>query len=745
MKKLLKIVASALLMCGWSFPASAISEPVTIGNARFTFITDNLVRMEYALEGSFINDSTLFAVDRTPREVDVDIRQDGRKYIFSTPAMRLVYDADGCPFGQNNIHAEWNQNGEDRNWYIWMNQSNNLQGPISTLDNVSGPVPRQEGLLSRDGWYLINDTGKDIYTNGHMERRNANHYQDLYLFVYGTDYKNALKSLAAISGPVPMTRKYVHGAWYCRWWPYTADDYREIVAGYDEHGFPMDVLVFDMDWHRKSDATVGMGHAGTRGWTGYSWNRDLIPDPEVLVKEFRDKNIYVALNDHPHDGYRQHEDYYKDFAKELGIDPEKDPVPPLQANNPTYMNAFFKYAHRPAENMGVALWWQDWQQDYALPYVPGTGTNHLALLNELYFNDTKHDNQRPSGFSRWAGWGDHRHPIQFSGDSYANWNLFSFVIDLTTSSSNAGCFYWAHDTGGFYGARNPELYTRWTQYALLNSSMRVHSVVSKDLDRRPWLWGEREEKVMRDAYRLRSRLMPYIYSSVRQCHTDMLPLIRGLYIENPTDSMSYVQPGEFMFGDLILGAPVTEPGKGPDLTVDKNVYFPAGQPWYSLYTNKKFEGGTSEVVPTPLEESPIFVKGGHILPMQPYTDRMASTPLTTLVLRCYPGEDGTETSYELYEDDGLTLDYASGRFATTGLSYSRAGGKQTYTVDATKGKYDGQPARRAYRFELPGTNAASKVTVKGGKGKKSYDESLGGLVVEVSPTDIRRSVSVEVK
>lgn len=744
MKNISKEIAAGLLMLGSAFSVNAVTEPVSIGNVRFTFITDNLVRMEYALNGNFLNDSTLFAVDRTPKDVDVKIEQDGRKYLFTTPAMTLVYDADGCPFGQNNIHAKWMQNGAEKEWYIWMRQNENLHGPISTLDEVGGPVPRQEGLLSRDGWYLINDTGKDVYKNGRLERRSPDHYQDLYLFVYGDDYKGALKSLGAISGNVPMTRKYVHGSWYCRWWPYTADDYRDIVAGYQEHDFPMDVIVFDMDWHRKKDATVGMGHAGTRGWTGYSWNRELIPDPEGLIKEFGDKNIFVAVNDHPHDGYRQNEDYYKEFAAELGMDPEKDPVPPLQVNNPEYMKAFFKYAHHTNEDMGVSLWWQDWQQDYALPVIPGTTTKHLPWLNELYYNDTNRDNKRPSGFSRWGGWGDHRHPIQFSGDSYANWDLLAFVVDLTTSSSNAGCFFWAHDTGGFYGKRNPELYTRWTQYALLNSSLRVHSVVSKDLDRRPWLWGEREEKVMRDVYHLRSRIMPYVYSSVRQCHTEMLPLIRGLYIDNPRDSMSYTQPGEFLFGDLILGAPVTEAGKGPDLVVDKNVYFPVGQPWYSLFTNKRYEGGTSSVIPTPLEESPVFVKGGWMLPMQPYTERMASTPLTTLVLRCYPGEDGVSNSYQLYEDDGLTMDYTRGRFATTDLVYSRNGKSQTYTVHPAEGEYEGQPLKRSYRFELPGIDRKAKVKVKGGKGKTRYEEEIGGIVVEVAPSDIRRKIEVKV-
>ncbi len=261
-----------------AFTAQAIEKPIVIGNYRLTFITDNLVRLEYAKGGAFLDDSTLFAVDRTPREVDVRMERQGRKHIFSTAAMRVILDADGCPFGQKNLSVEWTQEGKTRQWQVPSGQTKNLLGPLVTLDGVGGPVPRMEGLLSRDGWYLISDSGKDVYKNGALHYRDRNHVQDLYLFVYGTDYKGALRSLAAISGRVPMTRKYVHGSWYCRWWPYTADDYREIVQGYEEHDFPMDILVFDMDWHRK-DATVGQGDANTRGWNGYSWNRELIPDP----------------------------------------------------------------------------------------------------------------------------------------------------------------------------------------------------------------------------------------------------------------------------------------------------------------------------------------------------------------------------------------------------------------------------------------------------------------------------------
>jgi alpha-glucosidase (family GH31 glycosyl hydrolase) len=722
-----------------------LSNPVIIGNSRFTFITGHLVRMEYALDGRFLDDPTLFAADRTLRCADVNVeKQAGNRYVLTTPAMRIEYDDNGFPFGQTNLHVYFKSGNEpkERRWYIASRQQGNLYGALTTLDEVSGPVERQEGVLSRDGWYLINDTGKDIVRDGWLAPRDPKHVQDLYLFVYGSDYKAALHALRAAGGPAPMPRKYVHGAWYCRWWNYTDDDYRQIAREYREHDFPLDIIVFDMGWHTQN-ARAGTGHAGTPSWTGYTWNRELIKDPARLIREFKDDNIYVVLNEHPHDGLRPHEDAWPAFVRELGLK-TTDPVPLFDAGNPRYMEAFMKHAHAESDSMGVAFWWLDWQQDYLYPLVRGTNTKHLPWLNTLYYNHSARDGLRGAGFSRWGGWGDHRHPIQFSGDAAANWDVLRFEVDLTTTSGNAGCFFWAHDIGGFYGGRDAELYTRWTQFGLLNSSLRIHSVYDENLDRRPWLWGEEAEHAMRHVYHLRSQLMPYIYSSVHQCYTDMLPLNMGLYIEYPADEEAYRYPGQFMFGDLMLAAPVTSAGQGTEKVARQQVWFPGGN-WYHFFNGKPYEGGQTHTVESPLNEFPLFVKGGYPIPMQPYTERMCSTPLTELIVRCYPGEAGCNHTYNLYEDDGLTTDYRQGRFAITSLNYQKRDGKVTVTIRPASGSYTDQPLRRAYRIELPGIEGHTEATVNGKRTRTIYDETIGGAVVSVKATDIRKEIRVEVK
>lgn len=718
--------------------------PVVIGNCRFTFITPELVRLEYAEKGKFLDDPTLFAKNREVVYQDVKVEEkQPDHYTISTPKMRLEFYNDGFPFGQMNLRVYFQHEGKERMWYMASEQGRNLKGPVTTLDGVGGPIDLQDGLLSRDGWYAIHDTNKEILKEDWVANRDKGHLQDIYLFIYGNDYKAALKALQTVSGAVPMTRKYVHGSWYCRWWDYTTEQYKELVEDYKKHDFPLDIVVFDMGWHTQREATVGAGHAGTRGWTGYTWNRELIPDPAKLIADLKADKINVVLNEHPHDGIRQHDDAYPAFMKAMGEEPKPGNNLIFDAGNKKYMDNFMKYAHQESDRMGVAFWWLDWQQDYVYPIVRGTNMKHLPWVNHIYYNYSSRDNLRGAGFSRWAGWGDHRYPIQFSGDAVGNWDVLKFEIELTATSGNVGCFFWAHDLGGFYDGNEQELYTRWTQFGLLNSSLRIHSVYDEKLDRRPWLWGEQGEKAMRAIYHMRSQMMPYIYSSVWECHNEMLPLNRGMYIEYPEAKEAYENPQQFMFGDLLIGAPITTPGKGGNKVADQNVWLPEGDDWYNMFTGKKYNGGQTITESCDIYQFPLYIKGGYPMPMQPYTDRMASTDLTKLIVRCYPGAEGCDNSYTLYEDDGLTLDYQKGKNAFTKMEYKKKDGKTMIVVNPTEGTYTGQVAKRAYRFELPETAANTIVKVNGKSAKAVKDASINGYVVEVKPQDIRKKVTLE--
>lgn len=744
------------------------SNPLVFGNNRITLITPTLFRLESTTDGKFIDQRTMFAYDRTSllpdslysvelidaqtfnqNQKDIKIHKEWEKgkhpvYRITTPALRIEYVDDGHPFSTSNLTAFYTNHGKEKVFTIRQIARGNLGGPIETLDRVSGEVPLGDGLLSTSGWYVIDDNRADFLDkDGWISPRPylPNHLHDLYCFIYGSDYKAALKSLGAISGRTPMTRKWVHGVWYSKYHDYSADEFLGVIDEYHRHGYPLDNVVLDMGWHTNI-ATNGLGHNGKRYWTGYTWNRELIPDPKALIDTIHAMGLTLTLNDHPHDGLRPGEENYPAFARELGYDPDGEDIPQFDASSRRYMDALFRHAHGPTDKMGLDLWWVDWQQNYIYPYLFGTNTRTLQWLNEIFYRNSCRDGKRGATYSRWGGWGDHRHPFHFSGDAYTNWETLAFEIKLTIASGNAGCFFWAHDIGGHKEVGGAELLTRWVQFGTMSAALRIHSSRTREYDRRPWLCRDSvAERAMHAAYRLRSEMMPYTYSSVRQTCTEMIPLTRPMYIDYPEMKEALKYGKQYMYGDLLLTAPIDKEGSGPDRTASQTVWFPAGDEWFDFFTHEKHAGGSIAEIAKPLESFPLFVKAGHVLPMQPFTERPASETPAALVLRVYPSATDCSNTYELYEDDGISMDYDTGAYATTGLSYGRNGQWHTVEIGATQGRYAGQPEKRAYLIEA-GTEKPCDITVNGRKAGAEYDKDRNIYLVRVPESSVRKNITV---
>lgn len=496
---------------------TAMTNPLVFGHNRLTLITPTLFRLESTTDGRFIDERTMFAYDRTSLLADSlysveKIEEEGigsqyPVYRITTPALRIEYVDDGHPFSTSNLTAYFNYRGKEKKFTIRQIQRGNLGGPIETLDRVKSEVPLGNGLLSTDGWHVIDDNRADFLdSDGWISPRPymPGHLHDFYCFVYGTDYRAALRSLGAISGRTPMTRKWVHGVWYSKYQDYSTEELLEVIDGYRRHGYPLDNAVLDMGWHTNI-LDNGTGHNGKRHWTGYTWNRNLIPDPKALIDTIHSMGLTLTLNDHPHDGLRPGDERYADFARSLGYDPEGKEIPQFDPGSRRYMEALFRYGHGPTDSLGLDLWWVDWQQNYIYPYVAGTNTRTLPWLNEIFYRHSLRNGKRGATYSRWGGWGDHRHPLHFSGDAYTNWDMLAFEIKLTIASGNAGCFFWAHDIGGHKETGGGELLARWVQFGAMSAALRIHSSRTPEYDRRPWLCGDSlAERSMYAAYRLRS-------------------------------------------------------------------------------------------------------------------------------------------------------------------------------------------------------------------------------------------------
>ena len=724
----------------------------TLGNARFTVITDGVIRMEYAMNGAFVDDPTLFALRENA--ANADITEKNGTVTINTPKLTMTYNGND-KFSSDNLSVCVRTAGIDTEWHFGDELKNNLGGTLVTLDGVYGEKPLPDGIISRDGFFVIDDSGKPILRDGWIENRCEDHLIDLYFFAYGNDYKAALRDLSAASGKMELPRKCVMGSWYSRWWKYTADEFIGLVEEYDKNDFPIDTMVMDMDWHYQDwghnegepYALFGYGHAGQNlGWTGYTWNNTLIPDPDSLINTLHSKGVKVVLNDHPADGLRDHDTHYPEFIKELEDKGYTEKVPlneemqsgrekenlgrnvknfRFNAGDRDYMDAFFRHALLPIEKQGVEFWWLDWQQDRLYPTVNGIkNTPHLSWLNHLYYEHSKKTGKRGASFSRWGGFGDHKHPAYFSGDAVSGFETLAFEIKMTVSAANAGCFWWSHDIGGFVDpipGGQAENYVRWVQFGALSAALRLHMNGVEGFDRRPWTWGEPYCSAMRDMFHLRSRLIPYLYSSAYKSYKESLPFIRPLYYDYPSIESAYEHPTEFFLGDGMIASPVCTP-MGEDKTVITEVWLPDGV-WYDFFTGQRYEGGTVSVK-NDLNTFPLFVREGFPLVTQPYRDRMTSCPYTELYVDIFAGSDGESF---LYEDDGETEGYKNGNCRITGIKYSCTSGSHKISLSPC-GSYADAPKKRDIIISIKGIDRPANVST----GSLEYNESKREAVITVN-------------
>ncbi len=698
------ILAAAPARAELKWPYRSVAETANVvvdGSARFTVLSATLIRLEYAEDGQFEDRASYFAVERgVPVQEYTQRRADGWLEI-ETERLRLRYKTASGRFGSDNLSirvansiptaTEADPDSPPRSelieWKPGLPNAGNLGGTVRTLDGCRGPIDLGHGVLSRDGWYLHDDSksillaksagvdrgtaASDTQDSGlstqhssgwpvWAEVRRPGDRIDWYFFGYGHDFATALSDLTTVGGKIPLPPRFALGSWYSRYWPYTTEDFLKIADDYNEQRFPLDVMVIDMDWHLD-------------GWTGYTWNPKLIPDPEALLKGLHERGLKATLNLHPADGVGPQERAYKAFARAMGQDPAAQKPVKFDIADPKFARHYFELLLHPLEARGVDFWWMDWQQERTTS-IPGL--DPLPWLNHLHFldrqrlrgSDSEHaaatqpsEALRGLCFSRWGGWGDHRHPIQFSGDTESSWAVLKFLVPFTATAGNVGAAYGSHDLGGHWsstGRVDGELYARWLQFGAFSPAMRVHSTRDADNDRRPWLYEPEITNACRYAYDLRYRLMPYVYTMARKCYDTGLPLVRPMYLIYPHEPRAYETPGQFMFGDDLLVAPAVEPGYGRARMVDVFVWFPPGE-WYNLLTHERYVGPSEALVTVELADIPVFARGGAPIPMNPPKMRHTSQKPDALFVRLYPG---SAVERHLYEDDTESAAYQRGAF-----------------------------------------------------------------------------------
>lgn len=610
---------------------------ITGQHYRFTVLTSRMVRLEYSVNEHFEDHLTQIVQNRNLGEPEFEVFRHRNQHELEivTDYFHLYYEGGPLTPDSLYIDTKYGYSSYNNRWNFGQ-PVETLKGTVRTLDKADGAVPLEEGLMSRNGYSVINDSHSFIIENDLLRPRTAAG-DDWYYLAYGHDFFSCLQDYYRLTGFPSLLPRYALGNWWSRYHAYTQAEYQELFENFNRAGVPFSIAVLDIDWH-----LTRVPHRFGSGWTGYTWNRKLFPQPEKLLTWLHEHGKKVTLNLHPADGIRAFEEWYPTVAKRLQLDTAAEEPALFNLRDETFRKSYFEDVHHPLEKMGVDFWWIDWQQ----------GTNFteqqvdpLWLLNHYHFKDSRERHGEGLILSRYAGLGSHRYPVGFSGDTIVTWNSLAFQPHFTATATNIGYTWWSHDIGGhMHGIRDDELALRWLQFGVFGPIMRLHSSGNLFGGKEPQNYNQEIAEIMRCFLRLRHELIPYLDSANFETHTFGIPLVRPMYYHHDKPT-AYELRNQAMFGSELLVAPIVKP-KIERLDQSKvTMWFPEGQ-WFDFFTGLRYEGNVTLNVFRDNHRYPVFVRAGGIVPMNPHPlDDVMRLP-QTLAVKIYPGADN---KYRMYE------------------------------------------------------------------------------------------------
>lgn len=716
----------------YKLPARPAARPENIirgDKYRITVLTAGLVRLEYCEDGIFEDRATQTVQNRDFPAADYQVKETDGELEIVTWRMRITYNKKKFDPRGLMIQMTGKGSGWRSTWYFG-EETHDLKGTARTLDTVDGACELGSGVISREGFAVLDDSASLTLTEEGWVAPRKKGIQDIYFWGYGLDYLECLKDFYYLCGKTPMLPRFALGNWWSRYYEYTEESYLELMHRFDEEGIPFTVAVIDMDWH-----LVNIDPKYGTGWTGYTWNKDFFPDPKRFMDALHERGMRITLNVHPADGVRAYEEMYEAMAKELGRDISKEEPVAFDITDPAFLSAYFKYAHHPNEERGVDFWWLDWQQGGVTKME---GLDPLWMLNHFHFLDSARNGKRPMTFSRYAGPGSHRYPVGFSGDTVVSWESLKFQPYFTSTASNIGYGWWSHDIGGhMMGYKDDELEGRWFQLGVFSPINRLHSTKNEFNGKEPWRFKPEIHAMMDDFLILRHKLVPYLYTMNHRAHAEDIPLILPMYYYDPRDWDAYRVPNEYYFGSELIVAPITSPRMAGLNRAKETVWLPEGT-YIDFFSGMIYEGGRMMDMYRGIDSLPVLAKAGGIVPMQDNTDAVSvETNPAQLTLRIFAGADG---SFVLYEDDNETCDYEKGICVTTEIELKWEGG-QHITIHPAKGHTELIPEKRSYRVELSGCTESDVICRIDGKEtavRTNYNVETHCLGIELPETDVTK-------
>ncbi len=532
-----------------------------------------------------------------------------------------------------------------------------------------------------------------------------------YYFIYGPDLNEVATQYTTITGTPELPPMWALGFHQCRWSYYPDTRVKEVAKEFRSKKIPCDALYLDIDYMDE--------------YRVFTWNNKLFPKPTQMIRELRDIGFRTVVMIDP--GIKVDEDYkvYKE-GKEKGFFCKR-PDGEIMEGPVWPPNCVFPDFTIP----GVRSWWgHQYAELYSKNRIAGfwNDMNEPAVFkvnSKTFPEDIRHDydghpcshskahniyglamskattegllhlkgHRRPFLITRATYSGGQRYACVWTGDNVANWDHLQMANRQCQRLSISGFSFTGSDIGGFVDLPDGELYVRWLQLGVFHPLYRVHSMGNNTdgatevdgelvkeqerlnrMDQEPWAFGEKYTDLSRHAIELRYQLLPYLYTAFQKYVTTGQPMLRSMVFEDQTDKKLYKKERDFLFGDHLIVSPVIKAKRKK-----QKVYLPKGE-WYHYWTSDKFTGQSKVEVNAPLQEIPIFIRAGAVIPHYPIRQYTDEAPIDELMLHVYY-KNGTCDS-ELYEDRGDGFEHKNNQYSLK--KYQFTGAEQSVSLSQNK-------------------------------------------------------------
>ena len=691
---------------------------LTAGHAKvlITVFRDGIVRVRVAPQGSFAKDFS-WAVIESPEPPSLKIEDlktelhiaSGKTTVIVTKSPLLIRFADAAgnvlladepslpmAWDAQRIHV-WKKMPPDERYYglgdkagpmdrrnraftMW---NTDAYGWGESTDPLYKTIPFFMGVRKSTAWGLFFD---NTYRSGFDFGKESADYFSFgaeggeinYYFIAGPEPKRVLQEYTALVGRTPLPPFWSLGYQQSRYSYYPEARVREIANLLREKKIPADVIYLDIDYQQ--------------GYAPFTINREYFPKFEEMVGDLRKQGFrLITITDlhikkdpghryAPYDSGIQRDVFVKNRDGSVftgAVWPGESVFPDFTLSR---VREWWGGLYAYFVGAGVAGFWNDMNEpsvfqraDKTMPLDTvhrlddGTAADHRAIHNVYGMQNARatyeglrdlRKDERPFVLTRAAYSGAERYAATWTGDNSSTWNHLNMSTPMLLSMGLSGYPLVGDDIGGFAGSPPADLLTRWFEVGAFNPIYRDHTGKGT-ADQEPWVHGPEQEAIRRKYIELRYQLLPYIYTSVEEMSRSGMPLMRPIFLEHPEDEEFYGDNRDFFFGPDFFVAPVVT-----EMVDAEDISLPAGA-WYDYWTAEKHAGKEHISLHPRLDEMPLYVRAGAIIPMQPlvqYTDQVPSGPLQ---LRVYPGGD---CHGALYQDDGHTFAYQRGNFLH--VSYS---------------------------------------------------------------------------